>query len=96
MQDPELPEKVVVWSEGCRRTRRNTSAGIMTFGQHCVKRYSHTRGTNSLSSGESQLLCARLGLEAEGLLNDVEIPAEVQVNIDSITARNTRSSYEEE
>ena len=54
----EMPSKVVVWSDtdfaGCRRTRKSTSGGVVMFGSHCLKTYSHTQETVALSSGESE------------------------------------------
>ncbi len=54
----KLPEKVAAWSDadfaGCKRTRRSTAGGVVTFGSHCIKTYSQTQETIALSSGESE------------------------------------------
>ncbi len=54
----ELSKKVVIWSDadfaGCGRTRKSTSGGVVVFGSHCLKTYSQTQDTKTLSSGESE------------------------------------------
>ena len=40
---------------GCRTTRRSTSGGVAMVGNHCVRHYSTTQSTLSLSSGEAEL-----------------------------------------
>ena len=40
---------------GCRATRRSTSGGILMRGGHCIRHWSTTQPTVSLSSGEAEL-----------------------------------------
>ena len=40
---------------GCRVTRRSTSGGVTFYGAHCVRHWSTTQSTISLSSGEAEL-----------------------------------------
>ena len=40
---------------GCRVTRRSTSGGVIFHGAHCVRHWSTTQSTISLSSGEAEL-----------------------------------------
>ena len=40
---------------GCAQTRRSTSGGIVVYHVHCVRHWSVTQTTLSLSSGESEL-----------------------------------------
>ncbi len=53
----KLPETFVVWSDtdfaGCRRTRRSTSGGVITFGSHCLKTCSSTQDI-APSSGKTE------------------------------------------
>ena len=92
----KLPEKVVVWSDtdfaGCKRTRRSTSGGVVMFGSHCIKTYSQTQETIALSSGESEFYgivkAAAMGLGMKGLMENLGVSVEVQVNTDSSAAKS--------
>ena len=92
----KMPEKVVVWSDtdfaGCKRTRRSTSGGVVMFGNHCIKTYSQTQETIALSSGESEFYgivkAAAMGLGMKGLMEDLGVEVEVQVNTDSSAAKS--------
>ena len=92
----KLPEKVVVWSDtdfaGCKRTRRSTSGGVVMFGSHCIKTYSQTQETIALSSGESEFYgivkAAAMGPGMKGLMEDLGVGVEVQVNTDSSAAKS--------
>ncbi len=85
-----LPEKVVVWADmdcaGCKRTRRLTSGGVVMFGKHCVKTYIQRQDTIALSTGESEFYgivkAAAMGLGMKGLMEDLGVGVEVQVNAD--------------
>jgi hypothetical protein len=98
----KLQEKVVVWSDTdfagcklCKRTRRSTSRDVVMFGSHCVKTYSQTQDTIALSSGESEFYgivkAAMMGLGMKGLLEDLGVSVEVQVNTDSSAAKSIGS-----
>ena len=60
----EIPDSIDVYVDtdlaGCKDTRRSTSGGVAMMGSHCVKHWSKTQSTVSLSSGESELhgICA--------------------------------------
>jgi hypothetical protein len=53
-----MPRRLVVWSDadfaGCKRTRKNTSGGMVAFGEHCAKTRSNTQGIVALSSMEAE------------------------------------------
>ena len=57
-QDPDL-QKMVTYSDtdfaGCPRTRLSTSGGVVMRGRRCLKAYSQTQRTMSLSSAEAEL-----------------------------------------
>ena len=40
---------------GCKSTRRSTSGGVIMYGSHCIKHWSSTPTTISLSSAEAEL-----------------------------------------
>ena len=65
------------------------------FGKHCVKTRSQTQETVALSSGESEFTgivkAATMGLGMKGLMADLGLKAEVQVNMDSSAVRRIAS-----
>ncbi len=62
------------------------------FGRHCVKKNSLTQETIALLSGESEfhgiVKAAAMGLGMKGLLEDLGVEVEVQVNTDSSAAKS--------
>ena len=62
------------------------------FGNHCIKKYSQTQETIALASGESEFYgivkAAAMGLGMKGLMEDLGVEVEVQVNTDSSTAKS--------
>ncbi len=92
----KMPEKAVVWSDtdfaGCKRTGRSTSGGVVMFGNHCIKMYSQTQETIALASVESEFYriakAAAMGLGMKGLMEDLGVEVEVQVNTDSSAAKS--------
>ena len=94
-----MPKKVMVWSDtdfaGCRRTRKSTSGGVIMFGDHCLKTYSQTQETIALSSGESELYgivkAATMGLGIKGLMRDLGVEVEIEINTDSSAAKSIAS-----
>ncbi len=66
---------------GCPRTRKSTSGGCVMLGSHCLKSWSSTQPTVSLSSGEAEFYglvkAAGVGLGYKALLQDFgyELPA---------------------
>ncbi len=90
-----LPETAMAWPDmdfaGCKRTRRPTSGGVVMFGNPCVKTYSHMQETIALSPGESEfygIVKAAMGLGVKGLMEDLRVGVEVQVNTDSSAAKS--------
>ncbi len=43
---------------GCRRTAKSTSGGVVLLGTHCIKTWSATQKSVTLSSGEAELVAA--------------------------------------
>ena len=68
---------------GCPLTRKSTSGGCVMLGKHCMKHWSSTQTSISLSSGEAEfagvIRGAGQGLEYQALLKDVcvELPLRV-------------------
>ena len=62
------------------------------FGSHCIKTYSQTQETIVLSSGESEFYgfvkAAAMGLGMKGLMEDLGVEVDVQVNTDSSAAKS--------
>ncbi len=62
------------------------------LGGHCIKTYSQTQETIALSSGESKicgiLKAAAMGKGVKGLLEDLGVGVEMQVNTDSSAAKS--------
>jgi len=54
----DMPTEIDVYVDtdfaGCRETRRSTSGGVAMLGGCCIKHWSKTQGTISLSSGEAE------------------------------------------
>ena len=75
---------------GCAQTRRSTSGGIILYHGHCVKHWSVTQSTLSLSSGESELhgisevISAGLGMKS--LIQDLGFKVRVRVHSDACAA----------
>ena len=75
---------------GCKESRRSTSGGVMTIGGHCIKHWSKTQSTVSLSSGEAELhgigsaISQGLGLQA--ICRDLGFEYEVRVHSDATAA----------
>ncbi len=64
------------------------------FGNHCIKTCSQTQETIALSSGESEFYAivkaATMGLGMNGLMEDLGVEVEVQVNTDSSAAKSMK------
>ena len=66
------PEEVFGFSDsdwaGCRKTSRSSSGGAMLVGSHCIKTWSATQKSITLSSGEAELVAAvKMSCELIGL-----------------------------
>ena len=64
------------WS-GCPRTRRSTSGGCIMIGTHCIRTWSSTQPSVTLSSGEAEFYglvkAAGAGLGHQSLMKDVGV-----------------------
>ena len=75
---------------GCHVTRRSTSGGVATRGNHTIKHWSTTQATVALSSAEAELtgICkgASQGLGLQSLAADLGIPLELTILTDATAA----------
>ena len=90
----ETPEAIDVCTEtnfaGCKTTRRNTSGGTVLFGAHCIRHWSTTQSTISLSSGETELHGINKGtqhaLGLQSLYKDLGLRVELRIHSDATAA----------
>ncbi len=65
------------------------------FGLHCLKTYSQTQETITVSPGESEFYgiakAATMGVEMKSLFKDLGAEVEIQVDLDSSAARSISS-----
>ena len=77
------------WS-GCPRTRKSTSGGCVMVGSHCIRTWSSTQPSVTLSSGEAEFYglvkAAGAGLGHQSLLRDMGLDMPVCVWTDSSAA----------
>ena len=77
------------WS-GCPRTRRSTSGGCIMVGSHCLRTWSSTQASVTLSSGEAEyyglVKAAGAGLGHQSLMLDLGLQLPVRVWTDSSAA----------
>ena len=77
------------WS-GCPRTRRSTSGGCIMIGSHCIRTWSSTQASVTLSSGEAEyyglVKAAGAGLGHQSLMDDLGLHLPVRVWTDSSAA----------
>ena len=77
------------WS-GCPRTRRSTSGGCIMIGTHCIRTWSSTQASVTLSSGEADyyglVKAAGAGLGHQSLMDDLGLHLPVRVWTDSSAA----------
>ena len=75
---------------GCKKTSRSTSGGAIVIGRHCLKTWSTTQKSITLSSGEAELVAAvKMSCELIGicqLASDWGIELSAKVWIDSSAA----------
>ena len=78
---------------GCAQTRRSTSGGVILYHGHCVKHWSVTQSTLSLSSGESELhgisKGVSVGLGMKSIIQDLGFKVQVRVHSDACAAIGT-------
>ncbi|MDE0779072.1 MAG: hypothetical protein OSB43_22550, partial [Nocardioides sp.] len=77
------------WS-GCARTRRSTSGGVIMIGKHCIRTWSSTQPSVTLSSGEAEFYglvkASGAGLGHQSLMKDMGVDLPVCVWTDSSAA----------
>ena len=77
------------WS-GCPRTRKSTSGGCVMIGSHCIRTWSSTQPSVTLSSGEAEyyglVKAAGAGLGHQSLMDDLGIHLPVRCWTDSSAA----------
>ena len=75
---------------GCGQTRRSTSGGTILYHGHCVKHWSVTQSTISLSSGESKLhgisKCVSTALGMQSVARDLGFEMMAKVHSDACAA----------
>ena len=75
---------------GCPRTRKSTSGGCIMVGSHCIRTWSSTQPSVTLSSGEAEFYglvkAAGAGLGQQSLMQDLGIELPVHVWTDSSAA----------
>ena len=75
---------------GCKETRRSTSGGAILIGDCCIRHYSKTQSTVSLSSGEAELHGIAQGaanaLGVQALLKDLGWELKCNVHSDATAA----------
>ena len=78
---------------GCQRTRRSTSGGSVSLGQHLLAHWSRTQVGVALSSGEAELnaalktACESIGLRV--MAEEMNIELSIEINGDSSAAKGT-------
>ena len=77
------------WS-GCPRSRKSTSGGCIMIGSHCIRTWSSTQASVTLSSGEAEFYglvkAAGAGLGHQSLMKDLGVSLPVRVWTDSSAA----------
>ena len=90
----ETPAAIDVYTDtdfaGCKTTRRSTSGGTVLFGSHCIRHWSTTQSTISLSSGEAELHGISKGMQhalgLQSLYKDLGLRVELRVHSDATAA----------
>ena len=76
---------------GCRRSRKSTSGGTISIGEHCIKAWSKTQAVIAKSSAESELYgvvrgaCEALGVKT--LCKDLGTEVDVSLELDATAAK---------
>ena len=75
---------------GCKTSRRSTSGGVIMYGSHCLKHWSTTQSTLSLSSGESELHGIGRGIQNalgfKSMARDLSIDLPLRIHSDATAA----------
>jgi len=80
---------------GCLKTRKSTSGGMITIGDHVIKTWSTTQTTIALSSGEAEyygmVRGASLALGVKSMLADLGVEINVRIRTDASAAKGIAS-----
>ena len=84
------------WS-GCPRTRKSTSGGVVMVGSRCIRTWSSTQPSVTLSSGKAEFYgivkASGAGLGHQSLLKDLGLDMPLCVWADSSATLGTPTSY---
>jgi hypothetical protein len=104
VQHPRLIQKIMrqgatkfldVWVDtdfaGCLQTRKSTSGGVITIGDHVIKTWSNTQSTIALSSGEAEYYGMVKGgsqaLGVKSMLHDLGVNLNIRLRTDASAAK---------
>ena len=84
-----------IWSDtdyaGCRETRKSTSGGLITIGDHIIRFWSSTQKVIALSSGEAEyygmVRAAAEGIGSKSILADMHVNVKLKLMEDSSAAK---------
>jgi hypothetical protein len=84
-----------IWSDtdyaGCRETRKSTSGGLITIGDHVIRFWSSTQKVIALSSGEAEyygmVRAAAEGIGSKSILADMHVNVKLKLMEDSSAAK---------
>ena len=90
----EDPGKIDVFTDsafaGCKTSKRSTSGGVIMHGRHCIRHWSTTQSTLSLSSGESELHGITKGVQHaigfQSMCNDMGFGKPMHLHSDATAA----------
>ena len=80
---------------GCLRTRKSTSGGVITIGDHVIKTWSTIQSVIALSSGEAEyhgmVRGASIGLGIQSMLADLGVALQLRSRTDASAAKGVAS-----
>ena len=76
---------------GCLSTRKSTSGGLITIGDHVIKSWSNTQSVIALSSGEAEyygmVKGASMALGVRSMLGDLGVSLQIRLRTDASAAK---------
>jgi len=76
---------------GCLKTRKSTSGGVITIGDHVIKSWSNTQSVIALSSGEAEyygmVKGASMALGIRSMLADLGVSLQIRLRTDASAAK---------
>jgi hypothetical protein len=76
---------------GCLSTRKSTSGGLITIGDHVIKSWSNTQSVIALSSGEAEyygmVKGASMALGVRSMLGDLGVNLQIRLRTDASAAK---------